>query len=97
MTNEPEMVERVSQTLAGELLRRGFMAQLEDGLRRKADIEAIAHAAIEAMMAPTASMSKAGEIPGWDDVVSIGLSDAIWQAMILDALGRASLKEGEGQ
>ena len=46
----------------------------------------IARAAIEAMREPTETMLKAGDLPGWDDSVSIGLSGEVWQAMIDAAL-----------
>lgn len=45
-----------------------------------------ARAAIEAMREPTDAMMKAGEVPGWDDSVSIGLSSDVWRAMIDAAL-----------
>lgn len=46
----------------------------------------MARAAIEAMREPTEAMLKAGDLPGWDDSVSIGLSGEVWQAMIDAAL-----------
>lgn len=55
----------------------------------------LARAAIEAMMEPTTAMLKAGDIPGWDDSVTVDLAGEIWQAMLSEAL-RSSLK-GEGE
>jgi len=46
----------------------------------------MARAAIQAMREMTPAMSKAADIPGWDDSVTIGLGDEIWEAAIDAAL-----------
>lgn len=49
-----------------------------------------ARAAIEAMREPSEAMEKAGDLPGWDDSVSVGLSREVWQAMTDAALAESS-------
>lgn len=49
-------------------------------------------AALKAMREPSEGMLKAGDLPGWDDSVTIGLSEEVWQAMI-----DAAIKEAEGE
>lgn len=46
----------------------------------------VARAALEAMREPSEAMLKAGDLPGWDDSVTVGLSGEVWQAMIDAAL-----------
>jgi hypothetical protein len=71
------MVERVSRAIRLSLDETGYYPDA-------------ARAAIEAMREPTPEMIEAGNIPGWDDSVSVGLSEEIWPAMI-----DAALKEEE--
>ena len=52
----------------------------------------MALAALKAMREPGENILKAGDLPGWDDKVTIGLSEEVWQAMI-----DAAIKEAEGE
>lgn len=72
------MIERVARALAEE-----------DGDLYEANAvfwKGMARAAIKAMREPTEAMERAGDIPGWDDAVSIGHSADVWRAMIDAAL-----------
>lgn len=99
-----EMVERVARAI---LKRRFYDCEPEmygtdlDQFYRDLDPDhwfdavAEASAAIEAMMTPTDAMLKAGDIPGWDDSVTVDLAGEIWQAMLSAALHPPSPKEQE--
>jgi len=54
----------------------------EFGVRYKSS----ARAGIQAMREMTPEMSKAADIPGWDDSVTIGLGAEIWERAIDAAL-----------
>ena len=74
-----DMVERVAKAITEAFEREGRV--FDDG-----QAETLARAAIEAMREPTEAMTKAGDLPGWDDSVSVGLSGEVWNAMIDAAL-----------
>lgn len=83
-----EMVEVVARAISMKLYggypvgsnhSREIMAQWEQ-------TKALAREVIEAMRVPTPDMLKAGDIPGWDDDVTVGLAGEIWDAMIDAAL-----------
>lgn len=44
-----------------------------------------ADAVLAAMAGPTKAMIEAGNLPGWDDCVTIGLSEAVWTVMLAAA------------
>ena len=91
----PEMVERVARALA----RKTWKQQRSVDENRTADeyVDACwrlyaedAATAIDALMEPTEAMLRAGDRPGWDDSVTVGLALEIWQAML-----RAALSQGD--
>ena len=61
------------------------------------DYEDMAEAAIEAMREPTEAMLKAGDVPGWDDSVTVGHSAEVWEAMISAALSTPPEADNEQQ
>jgi len=84
-----EMIERVAEAIWDARIERGGPGRtlMPWPLYPEADwCRATARAAIEAMREPTEKMLEAGDLPGWDDYVTAGLSKEIWQAMIDAAL-----------
>jgi hypothetical protein len=57
-----------------------------DGVYPWAGYRKHADAVLAAMRKPTEAMVKAGDLPGWDDDITIGHGTEIWQAMIDAAL-----------
>lgn len=79
-----EMVERVARAIYAKLESYPSYA-----LRQPNGVIAdeLAAVAFDALMEPTPEMIEAGNIPGWDDVVSVGLAEQIYRAMIIKAKG----------
>lgn len=92
MSDEQTMIDRVTQAIFDAFGEHGLDMEelaLQNGrLFINGDIDAklLARAAVEAMREPTPTMLKAGDLPGWDDSVSIGLAGEVWAAMIAAAL-----------
>lgn len=81
-----EMIERVGRILEPQAWAAlGIGDTLAYKSRRTSSLRK-ARAAIEEMRTPTEAMCVAGNIPGWDDSVTVGLSEEIWSAMIGAAL-----------
>jgi hypothetical protein len=85
-----EMIERVARSMAGDI-EEGFPRRVQqswDDLTTlaKAAMRQRARIAIEAMREPTEAMAAAGDLPGWDDITTIGHSLEVWHAMIETAL-----------
>ncbi|UFS83223.1 hypothetical protein LPB79_13300 [Rhizobium sp. T136] len=77
---EETMVERVGAELRRECLEVFGATWSNDVAWR------FARAAIKAMREPSEAMVEAGNLPVWDDSVTVGLSEEIWPAMIDAAL-----------
>ena len=92
------IVERVAKATFDEFertfperVRRKWDAN--DGAHIRRRYRSMALAALREIRIPTEGMLKAGDIPGWDDSVTIGLSEEIWKAMVDAAIAEAGGQE----
>lgn len=62
--------------------------------REQAAARLLVHELFAVLRTPTPEMVRAGSIPGWDDVITVGLAEEVWKAMIDRALSHT---QGEGE
>jgi len=58
--------------------RSNYIKNSAQGLQSLASADAV----LDALMEPTEGMRESGNLPGWDDSVTVGLSEQVFTAMI---------------
>ena len=89
MSKGENMVERATRALQSKLFDTWGIILSPSG-------EELTRAVMEALTEPTAEMLAAGDLPGWDDNISVGLAKDVWQTMLRTALSQPN-DEGDGK